>query len=309
MEQKFEFFNQLPQDIKTETVSHLSTPDLLKFSEASHKSRAFLKPLLEQRKSLQNFLHHVVRGEHDAVKELLKNNIRLLIQRDQIIDCSKRMFLYVSGFEYALWALDKHMWTAMLSCIAQNKNGQIVFAELLAQYNKVSTEGITYTLHGNTITERHFDFKNILINALQTLVDIKCSIAKDTQWKEGVGGAQKLLPMHIIYEYCSKEPFYPVPQFNEQPESSNQFFNGIALQNEYWFRPDSELSLTFAILKAHLTHARAFSVRIDDAPWMDLDAMTALYEKRTNDFLELKTKLEAQITVENSIQTPSIKLS
>ena len=167
----------------------------------------------------------------------------------------------------------------------------------------------TYTLHGNTITESHFDFKNILINALQTLVDMESSIAKDTQWKEGVGGAQKLLPMHIIYEYCSKEPFYPIPQFITQPESSNQFFNWTTQENEYWFCTDSELSVSFAILKAHYTRAGAFSGRIDDAPWMDLDAMTALYEKRTNDFLELKAELEDKITADNSIQAASIKLS
>ena len=309
MEQKFEFFNQLPQDIKTETISHLSTPDLLKFSVASHGSRALLKPVLEQRKSLQKFIHHVVRGEHDAVKNLLKNNIWLLVQRDQVTDCSKRTFHYISGFEYTLWALDKHMWAAMMSCIPQNNKGQMVFEELLAQYDKVSKEGITYTFHGNTITEPHFDFKNTLIKALQIQIEIKDSGAKDTHWKENVGGAQKLLPMHIVAEYCSKQPFNPVPQFIEQPESSNHFFNWISFKYEYWFAADSELSILFAILKANNPRAETLRGGAMGGPFKDLDAMTALHEKRTNDFLELKTKLEAQITADNSIQTTSIKLS
>lgn len=70
MENKFEFLGQSPQDMGTETASHLPTTDLIRLSMTSKGHRAFFTPILEERKVLQKFLHHVVRGEHDAVKEI-----------------------------------------------------------------------------------------------------------------------------------------------------------------------------------------------------------------------------------------------
>ncbi|MBN9231422.1 MAG: F-box protein [Legionella sp.] len=308
MEHKFEFFSPLPQEIKNETVSHLSTPDLLKFSVTSQGNKTFLKPVLEKRRVLQKFIHHVVRGEHDAVKNLLKKDIWLLAQRDQVTDYSTRTYQSISGFEYSLWALDKHMWAAMMSCIPQNKQGLKVFVELLAQYNKVSKKGITYTLHGNIITEPHFDFE-ILIKALRTQINLgsipHCTV--DRHWQQSVGGAQKLLPMHVVDEYCSREPFYPLPQFTAQPKSSRQYYDWVILKDMDWFG----IKANFAICKGTAGCIASYDGEHNafEQVAYDLNAMTVLYEKRTHDFLELKTELEAKITENNSIQATSIKLS
>jgi hypothetical protein len=61
------------------------------------------------------------------------------------------------------------------------------------------------------------------------------------QWVEGVGGAQKLLPMHIVYEYCSKIPFEFIPDFTKQPARPliNQFSN-LTRKDEYWFPKNSK---------------------------------------------------------------------
>ncbi|VEB35723.1 Uncharacterised protein [Legionella sainthelensi] len=61
------------------------------------------------------------------------------------MDCFGREFENISGFEYALWALEKHMWAAMIECIPSNEEGKKVFARLYAQYNKVNTDGVTIT--------------------------------------------------------------------------------------------------------------------------------------------------------------------
>ncbi|RYW85626.1 F-box protein, partial [Legionella pneumophila] len=60
---------------------------------------------------------------------------------------------------------------------------------------------------------------------------------------------QKLLPMHVVYEYCSNEPFYPVPKFTSQPKSSKQFFNWVTEKDENWFGVDSKLGSELAIFK------------------------------------------------------------
>ncbi|HHT9905790.1 TPA: F-box protein, partial [Legionella pneumophila] len=245
MKNKFELFDELPEELKLGIAENLSTCDLAHLARASNYHLAFFKPMIDVRK----LLHHVTRGEHDAVKAMLKKDMSLIFKRGFVKDCSGREFENISSFEYALWALDKHMWAAMMACIPQNEEGGEVFAQLIAQYNKVETIGVTYKINEKTITENHFDFNNTIIKELQTQTDsanapgVKNWDVIDKQWREGVGGAQKLLPMHIVYEYCSDEPFDPVPKFTSQPKSSKKFFNPITNKDEDWFNTDSELGL------------------------------------------------------------------
>ena len=260
-------------------------------------------------------MHHVTRGEHDAVKAMLKQDMSLIFKRGPVTDCSGREFEDISGFEYALWALDKHMWAVMIACIPQNEEGGKVLAQLIAQYDKVNTDGVTYKLNGQTITEQHFDFNNTIIKELQTQVDsinapgVKNWEAIDKQWREGVGAAQKRLPMHVVYEYCSNEPFYPVPKFTSQPKSSKQFYNWITTKDENWFSVGSKLSVDFAIYKAGWSPwpgGRCGAARVGTSAPFDLDAMTALCKVRTNDFIDLKSQLEDQMTLDNHHQVSQI---
>ncbi|WP_419418536.1 F-box protein [Legionella sp. D16C41] len=319
MEEKFKFLGQLPKEMGIETVPDLPTPDLIRLSMISKGHRTFFRLLLEQRQLLQKFIHHVARGEHEAVKAMLEKDIHLLVKRDIVTDYSGRTFESISGFEYALWALDKHMWTMMLDCLPKNEKGQQVLVQLLAQYNKVDSDGVTYRLKENKITEQHFDFEKTLIKALQTQVDsINALGAKnwdaiDKQWREGVGGAQKLLPMHVVDEYCSNEPFYPVPTFTSPPKSSRQFYNWITKKNEFLFRTDSELSVDFAIYKGwrpEASGACGYVMKIGFVALTavnDLAAMKALAKVRTNDFVELKSYLENQMTLDNQHQVAQIQ--
>lgn len=306
MQSKFEI-NELPPELKIETAQNLSNRDLVNLAQTSKYHLALFKPVIDVRK----LLHHVTRGEHDVVKAMLKQDINLIFKRGKVTDCSGREFGNISGFEYALWALDKHMWAAMIECIPSNEEDKRVFAQLIAQYNKVNTDGVTYRLNGKTITEKHFDFENTLIQELQTQVDsINAPGAKnweaiDKQWREGVGGAQKRLPMHIVDEYCSNEPFYPVPKFTSQPKSSKQFYNWTTGKDENWFSVDSKLSVDFAIYKG----AACASWRSRALPRggrADLDAMTALCEVRTLDLINLESQLKDEMTPDNHHQVSQI---
>ncbi|HAT1766993.1 TPA: F-box protein [Legionella pneumophila] len=305
MQSKFEI-NELPPELKIETAQNLSNRDLVNLAQTSKYHLALFKPVIDVRK----LLHHVTRGEHDVVKAMLKQDINLIFKRGKVTDCSGREFGNISGFEYALWALDKHMWAAMIECIPSNEEDKRVFAQLIAQYNKVNTDGVTYRLNGKTITEKHFDFENTLIQELQTQVDsINAPGAKnweaiDKQWREGVGGAQKRLPMHIVDEYCSNEPFYPVPKFTSQPKSSKQFYNWTTGKDENWFSVDSKLSVDFAIYKGHAARMRAECP--GPAVRADLDAMTALCEVRTLDLINLESQLKDEMTPDNHHQVSQI---
>jgi hypothetical protein len=315
MQFKVENFNELPAELKFETAQNLSNRELVNLAQTSKYHLSLFKPMIDVRK----LLHHVVRGQHDAVQSILTDDISFMFRRGFVMDCSGREFENISAFEYALWALDKHMWTVMITCIPQNEEGRKVFAQLIAQYNKVNTDGVTYKLNGQTITEKHFDFKNTIIKELQTQVEsifapgTKNLDAIDKQGREGVGGAQNLFPMHVVYEYCSDELFRPVPKFTSQPKSSKQFYNRGTEKYENWFNVDSKLSVDFMIFKA-------FGVAACETRWSptllaeahgwvcagDLAAMTALCEVRTKDFIELKSQLEDQMTLGNHHQVSQI---
>ncbi|KTC81877.1 hypothetical protein [Legionella cincinnatiensis] len=306
MQDKFEMFDELPTEIEVETAKNLSNRDLVNLAQASKYHLALFKPMINVRK----LLHHVVQGKHDTVKAMLKKDRSLLFKRGFVTDCSGREFENISGFEYALWALDKHMWAKMIACIPQKKESRKVFAKLIAQYNKVNTDGVTYRLNGKTITEKHFDFENTLIKELQTQVDLINALGNmnwsaiiNTQWREGVGGAQKLLPMHVVDEYCSNQPFCPVPKFTSQPESSKQFYNWATHKDEDWFSVDSKLGSAFAIWKG----IWYLPGRVADGGWHggathDLNAMKTLCEVRTLDLINLKSQLEEQAGLDNHYQ-------
>jgi hypothetical protein len=105
--------------------------------------------------------------------------------------------------------------------------------------------------------------------------------------------------MHVVNEYCSDEPFIPVPKFTSQPNSSKQFYNWTTEKDENWFSRDSKLAVDFAIYKGLAARARGDA----EAPRVrggtrDLDAMTALCEVRTQDFINLKSQLEEQASLE-----------
>ncbi|CEK09934.1 hypothetical protein [Legionella hackeliae] len=307
MQSKSEIFNNLLEELKIETAQNLSNRELVNLSMTSKYHFNLFQPLIDVRK----LLHHVTRGEHDAVKAMLKKDMSLIFKKGLVTDCSGREFENISPFEYALWALDKHMWATMIACIPQNQEGRKVFKQLIAQYNKVNTIGVTYKLNGATVTEQHFDFKNIIIETLVDLVNaqgVKNGNVIGIEWRVGVGGVQKLLPMHVVYEYCSDEPFFPVPDFTSQPKSSKQIYDWVTDSNENWFGVDSRLSVDFAVYKGSVAKARALlsprlpGVRLD----FDLNAMIALCKVRTKDFLDLNSQLKDQMTLDNHHQVSQI---
>lgn len=273
--------------------------------------------------NVSKLLDYVVRGEHEAVQMMLNQDKNLIFKRDKVTDCSGRVFEDISAFEYALWALDEHMWVRMLDCIPRDEASKEVFKKLISQYNKVKTRGITYQLNEELITEKHFDFKATIINALQEQVDLikkyhaeKCldgvnkwGLPLREQWREDVGGAQKLFPMHVVNWYCSGALFSSESQFTSYPKlpsitidainkqsSLKQFYNWSTNKYEDWFSRGSELSINFAICKGRssrgaFSETREFLLGSTAAP-NDLAAMTKLCQVRTEGFANLKSILE-----------------
>jgi hypothetical protein len=249
-------------------------------------------------------LLHAVRGEHDAVRALLTKDISLLSKKSSVIDLSGRVFEYISPFEYALWALDSHMWNTMLKCVPENEQGHQVLKQLGVHYKTLQIKKVTYRLNGTLITESHFNFQQTIIKELQTQMNLQNAPgnknwdAINKQWREGVGGAQRLLPIHVVNEYCTENrPFTPIPDFTIYPGPAKQFYNCLTNQDANWFEGVSKLGIDFGIYKGAWAHWDGHCVDLRALPavygcaLVDLDAVMALYKVRTNDFINLATLL------------------
>ena len=57
------------------------------------------------------FLTHVVKGKQRQAEEMLKKNRHLALASGTVTDHANRTFNYITGFQYAVWALDWHMWS------------------------------------------------------------------------------------------------------------------------------------------------------------------------------------------------------
>ncbi len=310
MRYKFEF-NNLPKELQTEIAQNLLNRNLINLGQIS-KSCLF-NSIIEVRK----LLHYVVRGEHEAVEKLIKRDISLILKRGTVTDCSGRTFDHISSFEYTLWSLDKPMWALMLACVSEHKTSKHIFARLLSQYNHVHANGVTYYFNGKTISEKHFDFENTIIKELQTQVHLVKAGPNpgwdiiEKQWREGIGGAQRLLPVHVVHEYCSNEPFSPQPQFNSKTKASRQLYHWTTRKFEDWFDRNSALGSQVAIYKALQVPGRTESVcamahKGWGGVWVKAQethvAIKTLYEVRKEDFVKLKPQLVTGMTPENQQQ-------
>ena len=95
------FFRQLPVTLHRYIDTLLNSSDASHLAQTSSDFRALSSqpPLpLAQRKLLNKFLGHVVRGEREPMQEMVQQNPQLLLQRNAVTDCSGRNFDSISGF-------------------------------------------------------------------------------------------------------------------------------------------------------------------------------------------------------------------
>ncbi|HEV2524449.1 MAG TPA: hypothetical protein VGU44_04905, partial [Gammaproteobacteria bacterium] len=153
---------------------------------------------------LTQFLKLVAEGEQDKAEAMLKKNSELALVPGDLIDLSKRTFIGITAFQYSVWALDWHTWTMIRKYLPDEA------AQEQAREFETGAWVKTHGIHANL---------NILIQAYQTTTDLynaKKYTEGNTAWVQQVGGAQFLLPTHVINEYCHPtRPFYPLPNFKD----------------------------------------------------------------------------------------------
>jgi hypothetical protein len=286
---------------QTTQSSHPSLPDssLLTPSSLSGNSQTLMpapKPVTPRHdreiptideKALNKLLQYVAGGEQDKAEELIKKDKNLLLHAGTVKDLSGREFKGITAFQYALWAMDWHMWTMIQKYLPKEAQAE--------QCQALEDKDMVYG--------KHFDLQP-LIRVLKTYVDNAQKVWHYDQratdyWCKVVGGAQKLLPAHVVNEYCQGDrPFEPCPQEWEMKlPRTREMDVWDSRQSKYirgsWFvapSPKDGLGLNFAFYRYNYG-SREWGA----AGWMgvaaDLKALQSLWDTRTRQLKLLKSKL------------------
>jgi hypothetical protein len=168
-------------------------------------TNAIATPLLSPN-DVEEFLKLVVRGEQDKAEAMLKLTPALALMPGNVTDLSDRVFNDITGFQYAVLALDWHMWTMIERYLHPN-------------YARLQAKGFE---NGALVKKYGFNVELVLSNLIsayeETLdaYESKEYAEGDKIWLEKVGEAQRLLPAHVANEYCHPtRSFDPTPDFRD----------------------------------------------------------------------------------------------
>lgn len=143
----------------------------------------------KENKEVATFLHLVAQGQEKEVKAMLNHNPALALASGTVTDKSGRTFTDITGFQYAMWSLDWHTWTIIQSYLSEAEAKKQVEAAETGTWVKTLGEHINLTPLNEAYADKHND---------------------------DIGIAQRLLPMHMIHEFCHPtRPFSPCPNFRD----------------------------------------------------------------------------------------------
>lgn len=225
------------------------------------------KYILLEEVQVPKFLRLVAEGEQERAEAMLQQTPELSLCYGNVTDLSQRRFNNITGFQYAVWALDWHMWTMLHKYLEPTK--------IKKQLNEMA-DSTWAAEHGE-----HASWQN-LIDALDRF-NLLCKASKyreaDAEWIV-IGDAQQRLPAHVVNEYCHpNRPFYPCPNFND-PAPIPQRIHKVGSKD--WFGTScnrSILGIMYAFCRGHTSsvskpppHGEMVhkSVRIDRAALHEL---------------------------------------
>jgi hypothetical protein len=182
-------------------------------------------PQVNQAK-LQIFLNQVVAGQQDEAISLLKQHPELALGAGTVTDHANRTFHNITGFQYAIWALDWHMWRMIKKYLSPEEAN--LQAEGFAMGSWVKE-------HGEHVTWKRLieNYHTLIANWDSWYKSSNHSYKKVNQyWVEEIGGAQLLLPIHVIQEYCQPNRlFEPALNFKEDIILTRSLPTWLTLQN------------------------------------------------------------------------------
>ncbi len=246
----------------------------------------------EYQKNINQLLQFVAEGEQEKAEKLIQKDESLVLCVGMVKDLSGREFKYITAFQYALWAVDWHMWTMIQKYLPEQY--QIAQWQALETYS--TAYGKHFTLTGLTSALQHYVDNAVIPGEFGW-----ASNQEEAQYWCKIGIEQKLLPAHVVNEYCRTDrAFYPCPQ-----EWTSQLPRTRETASISWFTPIAsgvELGLTYAFYRynskqcvPHEAPKSPYSknepARATEGMGADLKALQSLWNARTQQLKLLKSKL------------------
>jgi hypothetical protein len=169
----------------------------------SGPSRAAIAP-----QELTHFLKLVCEGEQIQAEALLRAKSELVLVPGNITDLSGRIFNNITGFQYAVWALDWRMWCMMWKYLGANDNARI--RETRKQLFGDTSWQSQYGADDGQLINNFIDALNAYIKFDQRKESD--SAPRIEYWRINVVGANQQLPIHVVNEYCQpgrRDPYKP----------------------------------------------------------------------------------------------------
>lgn len=154
--------------------------------------------------SITKLLRLVAEGEQDKAEEMIKAQPALLLQCGEVTDLSDRTFPDITAFQYAVWALDWHMWTMLLKYLPKE--------EAAKQATQFET-GAWVKINGATA-----NWQNLITAQQQYYFNYSkwTQEQRKQNFIQPIGSAQLKVPVHVVNEYCRNDrSFHPTPIFLE----------------------------------------------------------------------------------------------
>lgn len=167
-------------------------------------------------RTLSCLLRYIGSGMQEQAEQILNNDPSLALQKDTLIDCTLYKYRNISALQYAVWALDYHMWKMIFEHI-ERANLQQKAWDQLEELNHIAIlkeEGWVI------ISEHNVDWPSLSWSPLIRALDEYLKNYDGNIWRQQVGGAQLMLPAHVIHEYSHPSRlFYPCPMWGDKEDA------------------------------------------------------------------------------------------
>jgi hypothetical protein len=144
-------------------------------------------------------------GRQDKIEGIVSTRPFLLRIKGNCTDLSGRQFNGITAFQYAWWACDWYMWRMMIKYMDK--------AEVLRQVDEIESNRLSWVAQHGV----EFDISG-LTHAYDNYINNYYSMSyqqRKEAWCKGVGGQQRLLPPHVISEYCRADRDMENPNFRD----------------------------------------------------------------------------------------------
>ena len=273
-------FLDLPPDIQQKILRSLSVKEV--------RSMIICKGIKsvwdDHPAKVYHLLRHVALGEQSEAEEMLKNNPGLLLYPGQVKDYSGRDFKNITAFQYALWAMDWHMWTMILKYLDPQ--------EALVQLNDLESNFSSKSVYG-----AHYNFKNLLDSYNNYCYHFKYKSREEQKkdWCENVGGELRNVPVHVANEYCRLDRNFDTPSFTDENLPRTLNMEG----NRFWYDTSGPkiLGTHYAVIRGDGSGPKCREMAIMDSPLIvhfikrDRTAIAHLQDVRMQQFADLKKML------------------